>query len=144
MIKEFIKDKKALYFLADKETQTASVKRFAESLAEYTEQGFLKNAAFDDWGALFEVFAKHKQDEKKLLIIDEFPFMVDTNSALPSILQWVWDSWFKDDNVLLILCGSLIHVMERYALNYSSPLYGRRTGQIKLKQIEFQSERLNA
>jgi hypothetical protein len=137
LINEFIKNKKALYFLADKETQTASMKRFAGALAEYTGQDYLKNANFSDWRALFEIFIKHEQNDKKLLIIDELPFIVATNEAFPSILQWVWDTWFKNDNVMLILCGSLINMMEKHTLNYSSPLYGRRTGQIKLKQIEF-------
>lgn len=43
----------------------------------------------------------------------------------------------KDRNVMVILCGSLISMMESQTLAYSSPLYGRRTGQIKLKQIPF-------
>lgn len=38
---------------------------------------------------------------------------------------------------MLILCGSLISLMQSQVLDYSSPLYGRRTGQIKLKQIPF-------
>lgn len=38
---------------------------------------------------------------------------------------------------MLILCGSLVSLMEKQALEYSSPLYGRRTAQIKLKQIRF-------
>ncbi len=43
----------------------------------------------------------------------------------------------KDSNIMVILCGSLVHMMESQTLAYSSPLYGRRTGQIKLKQISF-------
>ncbi len=39
---------------------------------------------------------------------------------------------------MVILCGSLITMMESQTLNYSSPLYGRRTAQIKLRQIPFQ------
>ena len=38
---------------------------------------------------------------------------------------------------MVILCGSLISMMESQTLNYDSPLYGRRTAQIKLKQIPF-------
>jgi len=137
LINEFIKDKKALYFLADKETETESIKRFAGLVADYTGQEYIKNAKYDDWRTLFEIFVKFKQEEKKILIIDELPYMIETNSSFPSILQWVWDSWFHYDNVMLILCGSLIHMMEKHTLNYSSPLYGRRTGQLKIKQIDF-------
>jgi AAA+ ATPase superfamily predicted ATPase len=39
---------------------------------------------------------------------------------------------------MVILCGSLVHMMESQALSYNSPLYGRRTGQIKLRQIGFE------
>jgi AAA+ ATPase superfamily predicted ATPase len=63
--------------------------------------------------------------------------MVNVNPAFPSVLQWVWDTWFQNQNIMLILCGSLINMMEKHTLNYSSPLYGRRSGQIKLKQIDF-------
>lgn len=38
---------------------------------------------------------------------------------------------------MLILSGSLVGMMQEHALSYSSPLYGRRTGQIKLKQFSF-------
>jgi len=38
---------------------------------------------------------------------------------------------------MVILCGSLIHMMESQTLAYSSPLYGRRTAQIRLQQLPF-------
>lgn len=38
---------------------------------------------------------------------------------------------------MVILCGSLISMMQSQTLAYDSPLYGRRTAQIRLKQIPF-------
>lgn len=137
LIKEFIKDKKTLYFLADDESEVNSMKRFAGSLAEYTGLDYINKIVFDDWRELFKVFLDYKSDAKKILVIDELPYMVNANTAFPSILQWVWDEWFQNQNIMVILCGSLISMMEKYTLNYSSPLYGRRTGQIKMKQIDF-------
>jgi len=137
LIREFIKDKKTMYFLANEENEALSMKHFTEVLSDYTGQEYLKNASFESWKDLFEIFLKHDPDTKKLLVIDELPYMVNMNPAFPSILQWVWDTWFIKENVMLILCGSLIHMMEKHTLNYNSPLYGRHTGQIKLKQIDF-------
>ena len=137
LIKEFIKDKKALYFLAKNELEADSMKRFAEALSDYTGQDYLKNVNFRNWQNYFDVFSEYKQDEKKLLIIDELPYMVDINPNFPGILKWCWDERFQDENIMLILSGSLVNMMEKYTLNYNSPLYGRRTGQIKLKQIDF-------
>ena len=39
--------------------------------------------------------------------------------------------------MMVILCGSLIPMTEYPTLAYGSPLYGRRTAQIRLKQIPF-------
>ncbi|MCL2153056.1 MAG: ATP-binding protein [Oscillospiraceae bacterium] len=137
LIKEFIKDKKALYFLAKNELEADSMKRFAEALSDYIGQDYLKNVNFRNWQNYFDVFSEYKQNEKKLLIIDELPYMVDINPDFPGILKWCWDERFQDENIMLILSGSLINMMEKQTLNYNSPLYGRRTGQIKLKQIDF-------
>jgi uncharacterized protein len=38
---------------------------------------------------------------------------------------------------MIILCGSLLSLMEDQVLNYNSPLYGRRTAQIKLGPIAY-------
>ena len=72
-----------------------------------------------------------------MLVIDEFPHLVKSNPAFPSILQNAWDEILKDSNVMLILCGSLIGMMQKYALSYDSPLYGRRTAQIRLAPLPF-------
>jgi len=137
LISEFLKDKKALYFLAEEESETKSMKRFAKLLADYTHQKHISKIVFDDWHDVFELFKDYKTEEKKILIIDELPYMANANSGFPSTLQWVWDTWLMHENIMLILCGSLINMMEKLTLNYSSPLYGRRTGQIKLRQIDF-------
>jgi hypothetical protein len=38
---------------------------------------------------------------------------------------------------MLILCGSLITLMKSQTMEYGSPLYGRRTAQIEMRQIPF-------
>jgi len=137
LIKEFLKDKKAFYFLAEEESEAISRKRFAQLIASYTGQDYINKMVLEDWHELFDFLKNYNPDEKKIIIIDELPYMVNANPAFPSTLQWVWDEWFQHQNVMFILCGSLINMMEKYTLNYSSPLYGRRTGQIKMKQIDF-------
>ena len=137
LIREFIKDKHALYFLAREESKESCFERFANALAAYTGLNHVRTATYNSWDTLFEIFLQYRTDEKKILIIDELPYIADMNPSFPSILQWVWDEWFQHENIILILCGSLIHMMEKYTLNYSSPLYGRRTGQLKMKQVDF-------
>ena len=60
-----------------------------------------------------------------------------TNPAFPSVLQYIWDEILKDKKITLILCGSLISMMKKHTLSAGSPLYGRRTAQIRLLPLTF-------
>ena len=137
LIKEFLKDKTAFYFLATEEIESQSMKRLAGVVARTTKNRLLQNATFTDWLDLFQVIADYEPEKKKVFVIDEFPYLVKTNSAFPSILQNAWDEVLKDKNVMLILSGSLIGMMQKHALSYDSPLYGRRTSQMRLAQLLF-------
>lgn len=137
LIKQFIKSKTAFYFLATKEVESQSMKRFAGVIARTTGNSVLQKAAFSDWLDLFQAVANYKPNEKKVLVIDEFPYLVKVNDSFPSILQNAWDEILKDSNVMLILCGSLISMMKKHALSYESPLYGRRTAQMRIAPLPF-------
>ena len=137
LIKQFIKSKTAFYFLATKEVESQSMKRFAGVIARTTGNSVLQKATFSDWLDLFQAVADYKPNEKKVLVIDEFPYLVKVNDSFPSILQNAWDEILKDSNVMLILCGSLISMMKKHALSYESPLYGRRTAQMRIAPLPF-------
>ena len=76
-------------------------------------------------------------NEKKLLIIDEFPYMCRGNESIPSVLQNLWDELFKDENVMIVLCGSAMSFIEKELLAEKNPLYGRATGIYKMEAMSF-------
>lgn len=134
---EFVKDKTALYFLASEESENQNRIAFKALAADYTGNSLLKMASVDNWDTVFAEIVNQKTDFKKIIIMDEFQNLGRTNSAFPSIFQRIWDTILRDSNIIVILCGSLVSMMEAQTLNYGSPLYGRRTAQLKLKQIPF-------
>jgi AAA+ ATPase superfamily predicted ATPase len=79
----------------------------------------------------------HEPERRKLIVIDEFQYIGKSSPAFPSVFQRIWDLILQRQNVMVVLCGSLISLMESQTLSYGSPLYGRRTGQIKLGPIPF-------
>ncbi|MDD2401590.1 MAG: ATP-binding protein [Clostridia bacterium] len=137
LIKEFIENKKALYFLATEQMEKGNIKNFCRALAKFTGQEYLKNANFTDWEDVFRVFVSFEPEQKKVLVIDEFQYLTGVNSAFPSIFQRGWDEILKDRNIMVIVCGSLISMMLTQVLSYQSPLYGRRTAQIRLTPLKF-------
>ena len=133
----FMKDKNALYFLVTEESEIQNRNAFKDVVADFCENELLKSAKIDNWEILFKTLGDKTGNEKLLLIMDEFQYLGKSNPAFPSVFQRIWDTMLKDKSIMVILCGSLISMMESQTLNYTSPLYGRRTGQIKLKQIPF-------
>lgn len=137
LIKEFAKDKSTLFFLATEESENENRNEFKKAVAEYISNPLLANSNINDWETLFKYIIEGKPNERKLIIIDEFQYIAKSYPPFISIMQKIWDNILSNENIMLILCGSLVNMMYTQTLSYDSPLYGRRTGQIKMKQIAF-------
>jgi len=84
-----------------------------------------------DWETMFEALG----NRDAVVVIDEFPFLLEEDDSLPSRIQRVWDTHLKDTAMTLVLIGSSISVMEDEVLAGGSPLYGRRTAAIDLEPL---------
>ena len=136
LIKQFIKTKNAIYFLADKRTTKDQLRELGLLFGEYFHDEILAKNGFNEW---LDVFIYLKKNIKKPFIfaIDEYPYLVETDSAVSSVFQKGWDQYLKDSPVMLILSGSSIAMMESEVLAYKAPLYGRRSGQIQIEPLNF-------
>ncbi len=76
LIKEFIKDKKAFYFFADKQNENIQIERFKNQLAEYFKDNFLKKITVSDWDTLIEYLLSKTAGEKFVFVIDEFQYFM--------------------------------------------------------------------
>lgn len=137
LISEFIKDKNALFFLATEESEAQNRNAFKEKVAEFIKSDLLREADIKTWDPLFKSIVDAPFQSKPVIVLDEFQYLGKANAAFPSIFQRIWEETLKDKPVMVVLCGSLISMMKSQTLTYSSPLYGRRTAQIQLKQIPF-------
>ena len=137
LISEFIKNKNALYFLASEESEQQNLNMFKNLAADYINSSLLRNATVERWDDVFEAIMEKPSVEKRVIVIDEFQYLGKANAAFPSVFQRIWDTRLKEQRVMVILCGSLITMMESQTLDHASPLYGRRTAQLKMRQIPF-------
>ena len=55
-----------------------------------------------------------------VVVLDEFPYLVTAHPPLATILQRVRDQTLKNSQIMLILCGSFIGMMEETVLGYQS------------------------
>ncbi|MEE0635849.1 AAA family ATPase [Adlercreutzia sp.] len=135
LITEFVRDKRALYFLATEESEEQNRAAFQKQVAAFTGDELLGQVSVDNWDVLFDRLTS--DGERLVVALDEFQYLGKANPAFPSVFQRIWDTMLSKRNVMVILCGSLISLMESQVLSYSSPLYGRRTAQVRMKQIPF-------
>lgn len=136
LMERFLRECRGVRLLAREESKAFQLARFAERLAEFFGDDFLRKTPFTSWDGFFEYLAG-KADRRVVVAIDEFPNLVKEDRSLPSILQDYWDSKLKGSRIFLLLCGSSISMMESSVLGYRSPLYGRRTGQLLLRPLGF-------
>ena len=136
LISKFCEDKKNISFLATEESEQENLNSFKEEICNVIDNNLLRESNITSWEPLFNFIADNT-DEKLIVVLDEFQFLGKANEAFPSILMKIWDKKLKNTNIMLILCGSLIRMMNSQVLSYNSPLYGRRTAQIRMKQIDF-------
>lgn len=86
-----------------------------------------------EWEALLGYLG----EQDRIVVLDEFPYLIDADESLPSVIQRLWDQRFQDTGGTLILIGSSISMMEEATLLGNSPLYGRFTQKIDLRPLDF-------
>ena len=118
LISKFLGNR-GVYFLATTEGDRRNINSFKEIISKFLGDDSILRANFDDWLSLFTVLASNasfqvKAKESKIIIaIDEFPYLIEANKAIPSIFQKLYDTILRPMNVMLILSGSLNSVLRR-------------------------------
>jgi AAA+ ATPase superfamily predicted ATPase len=142
LLARFCEGKRAIFFVSDLGSEISLRAGLSEAVNTVLfGQGQLK-AVYATWEDLFQALGQAAQDERLVVVLDEFPYLLSAHPPLASILQRVWDRTLSSSQVMLILCGSYIGMMEAAVLGYQAPLYGRRSGQYLLEPLQFSDARL--
>jgi hypothetical protein len=138
LLHKFCEDKPHVFYSCREVADAKQIKTFSERVLSSDIPAAKYVNVFADWEAAFRSITELPSDGgKKLLIIDEFPYMCKGNPSIPSILQNLWDETLKNENVMLILCGSAMSFIEKELLSEKKPLYGRATGIYKMNEMPF-------
>ncbi|MCD6372619.1 MAG: ATP-binding protein [Thermococcus sp.] len=125
LVLEAIKEFPHVYYLAVEGDNLRHFKETAERV--FPEVRYAR----EDWEALLHTL------RDKIIVIDEFPNLIKEDPGVLSVFQRAIDTDLSSSNTKLILLGSSLSMMTEKVLSYKSPLYGRRTGSIKLKPLKF-------
>ena len=113
LLREFLKKHKGLYILARQESEAEQLKKMSSQIAEYYNDEVLKSRSCNNWDALF-IYLSEKP--RIPIVIDEFPYIVQSSKKITSILQDHWDNKFSKKDSFIVLCGSSINMMENQSI----------------------------
>ena len=142
LLTRFCEGKRNAFFVADLGAEVSLRAGLSAAVNGVLFGPELAGAVYATWEDLLVTLARGAQAERLVVVLDEFPYLVTAHPPLASVLQRVWDQALRRSQIMLILCGSYIGMMEETVLGYQAPLYGRRTGQYLLEPLGYADARL--
>lgn len=142
LISQFCEGKRAIIFTAREQTNMENLRDFSRVVYEFFNIP-ATTGAFADWGDALKFIAEQDDSSDQnptlsplIVVFDEFPYAAQADKSLSSTLQVAIDHVLKNSHIFMILCGSNEGFMESEVLGKKSPLYGRRTAQIRVKPFD--------
>jgi len=137
LLRRFCAGRPHVFFVAARSTSEQLLRDFARCLSEVPDSPLPPGTVPDSWPSAFQLLALLGRDRRFLVVLDEFPYLLEADPAIPSYLQNLWDTTLRRTRLMLVLCGSSVSVMESEVLGQASPLYGRRTAQWHLRPLSY-------
>lgn len=136
-LRRFCEGKSHVFYSCTERTDEQQLAAFSTRMLQKDMPAAKYLTTFSGWEQALSNISELPGQGKKLLVIDEFPYMVRNNPSIPSILQNLWDSTLKEQNVMIVLCGSAMSFIEKEILAEKNTLYGRATGILKMNEMDF-------
>lgn len=141
LLREFCKNKRCVYYTAIKSTAARNTELLGQAVLEQLAPNML-GTAFKSLDMIFDYLYEQSREQRLIIIIDELPYFARKDESLVSVLQkWIDEKWLFS-KMFLILCGSSLSFMEDEVLSEKSPVFGRRTMQIKLEAFDYRQTSL--
>ena len=137
LINEFCKDKPTIFFSALNASEQENLEAFSKAICEKEHPGTDLAPIYPSFDVAFTKITQMAENERLVLVIDEYPYLAKSSKSISSRLQHIIDHTWKNGQIFLILCGSSMSFMQNQVLGYESPLYGRRTGQFKIQALSY-------
>lgn len=138
LLEHFAQGKRVVYYRCQFGDTAEQLPLLGAALAELTDDPVVRAQHPANWSAVFALLERLAGTGRLLLVLDELPYWVARDPGLPSILQNWWDARGRRLDLMLILCGSAVQVMERL-LTGEAPLAGCLTSRLPVRPFDFRA-----
>lgn len=135
LVRKAYEKENLLYFFVARKAESELCETFYEEI-ESTLGIPVPKGDFKSFSDLFEYIMKLSCTRHITLFIDEFQEFFRVNPSVFSEMQKVWDEYEKKSRINLIVCGSVNSMMNKIFKNQKEPLYGRNTGEMKVRTFQ--------
>jgi AAA+ ATPase superfamily predicted ATPase len=139
LLSRFSEGKHVAYYVAAQQLEAAQLADLGRALGPLStgfRPGRPPRLAFAGWDELFDAVAEATTRGRVGLILDEFPYLVEANRSLPSLIQRWWDRVGSKADLMLVLAGSE-QAMMRSLVDRDGALHGRPTRRLELKPLDY-------
>lgn len=139
LLTRFASGRQIAYYVAAEQLerdQLTDVGRILGPMSVGFRRGRPPRLAIRDWDEVLAVVTAAAASRRVGLVLDEFPYLVAANRALPSLIQRWWDQVGSRSNVVIVLAGSQQSIM-RSLVSTEGALYGRPTRAHHLRPFDY-------
>lgn len=137
LINEFCKGKPTIYFSALSASAQENLEALSGAIYTFRHPEGAAAPAYRSFEDALDEITVMSQQQRLVFVIDEYPYLAKAEKSISSRLQHLIDHRWQNGQLYLILCGSSMSFMEYQVLGYESPLYGRRTAQLKIQALTY-------
>ncbi|MCE1254942.1 MAG: ATP-binding protein [Anaerolineae bacterium] len=130
---------RGFYWVAEPTSSRAQLRSFSQALYNFANPAVPApdDFSYASWQQAWEQAAQLAANERLVIFIDEFTYLLEVEPGFAAIMQNLWDHHLKQTQIFLALSGSHMGMMKREFLSYQAPLYGRATAQIYLQPLPY-------
>jgi AAA+ ATPase superfamily predicted ATPase len=133
---EWSEGKPCIFFFARRADKATLLGEFSRAIRTFcTNCPVPDDFTYPSWGAAFSALAELAAERRLVVILDEFPYLVEADPELPTLLQREWDLRLQHTHIFLVLSGSIQSVIQQQVLDPTAPLYRRHTWPFELKPL---------
>jgi AAA+ ATPase superfamily predicted ATPase len=136
LLQQFVQGRKAIFYQATRQAEAEERRAFTREVGAAMPGRLPPDYVFASWEAALEYLDHPDGPEKRIVILDEFPYLCESTPGLPSVVQRWWDRRGRKSRTMLVLCGAAQTFMEDLDAG-SAPLHQRFTGKILLGPLSF-------
>ncbi len=130
---------KPIFFVSEQDSKDSLLRQFSQIVYKkaFPSLSIPDTFSFANWDQVWSQIGELARQERLVVFIDEFTYMLAADPTLASNLQRAWDAVLENTNIFLCISGSHLGMMVRGILSGTAPLYGRTTAKMELKPLPF-------